>query len=255
MLSLSIVTLAASCGSPPTGPLLIQPAPPPTTTAGPSQDLFHAYHDSATGLSFQYPAAWGIVIRNTGNRKDEGSLCPGLNVGGPLAASVRDGDVLPIYDVEFAFSKEEVVLHVLTGLATQSYVSYCNQDGSGIDTAEEEKTLVARAPALTLPGPSSGIPVYKLMNYFDAANDAEDTSADVYLDPIYIVYHNATRYEISVRLTIPGPQLESSGCVIPPDGDRISCASAWLTGSPAAQQLRSQLDDLEHMVASLRFGR
>jgi len=211
---------------------------------------WQVYQDAQSGLAFQYPPGWGNVTRNNGNRKEEGSICPDP-VGGPLAAAVQDDLVLPIYDTEYTFSNLQVTVHVLSGLEQHPYILFCKRNNSGIDTTEDRTLLSTGSMALTL---QNGGTAYEFLNLFDTANDDEDNQADVYADPVFILYHNGARYEIYLRLTIPGSDLAAAGCLIPPSGMRDICGKAWLVSNPAAKTLRSEVDDIRRMVTTMTFG-
>jgi hypothetical protein len=228
-------------------------AAPTSSSSSQSMMGFQVYQDQS-GFSFQYPLAWGSVVPRLGNRTKEGKLCPGDEYNpGPMAAP-ENVLISRIYDTEYSFSKAAIgpiALHTLTGIDKQPFISYCNEDGSGINTTEEQKDMRAQASSVALP---DGDTAYESLNFFDAANDAQDYGADVDVDAVYILYHHGTRYEVSAGLTIPGGALQKTGCFIPESGDRSACAQTWLNNNPAAQSLQAVLASLRHMVATFRWN-
>lgn len=251
-----LTALASACNTALTTSALRVPvtvATPETATSNPTGTAmsWQNYTDTEDGITFQYPATWGSVAHNDGNRSDEGSACQTTN---PLSGTVQDQLVSPIFDSEYTFSRQSIVLHVLTGLDKHPVISYCAADGTGLDTSLERETLSTKATPVALRG---GLTAYEYpLTFLDTADYSQDNAADVFVNSEFVLYHRAARYEITVTTGIAGETLQEAGCLLPDSatGDRHACAQVWLENDPGAQYIRTLLSNLKQMVQTLSLS-
>ena len=206
-----------------------------------------SYTDPAFGISFQYPSAWGDVVSSTGNTGEELTYCQ----DGPLS-TVGDFNTVLLYDGELTFTQDGygTTINILRNIAAHPFLPYCEQEGSGVNLAQDQNQLRSTGVPLDL---AEGNTAYERPLNFVDISPTLNGAQDIAIEADFIIYHGTDRFEISDMFD-QYYSLENFGCVASSTGSiNQQCALEWLKINSYAQGFSTYLQSLTGLVRSITF--